>query len=67
MVMLWLMGDILKLIFMLLEKQPINFIIGAAVQITFEVVIVYQFVLYTKRKYPEYDEDQEEKEKLVNS
>ena len=68
MVTLWLLGDILKLLFMLFEKQPINFVIGAATQIIFEVVIMYQFVLYTKRKYPIFEEeDQEEKTKLINS
>lgn len=50
MVILWLVGDVLKLIYYIIADQPIQFIICAIVQITVEIAILLQFCIYAKSK-----------------
>lgn len=50
MVFCWLFGDIMKFFFLVDEKQPIQFILGTANIILFDVLIVGQCFLYGRKK-----------------
>ncbi len=48
MVVLWLVGDLTKLVFYVINAQPVQFIFCAAFQITFDVLILAQFLMFRK-------------------
>ena len=46
MIFFWLLGDVAKLVFYIVEKQPIQFVICAGTQVLIEIGIMAQFYLY---------------------
>ena len=48
MIFFWAFGDILRLLFLLIEQQPLQFIIGNIVQISVETLLLVQFFIYHK-------------------
>lgn len=57
MVLMWLFGDIAKLVFYVLQKQPIQFVFCATFQITFDALIMAQFFLFKKTETEEKVDD----------
>ena len=50
MVFMWLIGDVMKVVFFVKEGQPMQFVLSACFLCTFDVLILGQFVLYRQKK-----------------
>ena len=50
MILLWFLGDASKLIFFIIKNQPMQFILCAIVQLTFDILILGQFYIYKDNK-----------------
>lgn len=48
MIFMWLLGDIVKMVFLLMEEQPIQFILGNCFVMGVQLGILGQFVWYRK-------------------
>ena len=48
MIFVWMLGDILKFLYNLIYKTPIQMIVGALIQVLSEMLIMFQFLIYGK-------------------
>jgi hypothetical protein len=55
MIFFWAFGDSLRLLFLLIEQQPVQFIIGSIVQISIEAFLLGQYFVYHRSKEEEND------------
>ena len=50
MVIMWLVGDLTKLLFYVMQSQPIQFVFCATFQSTFDMLILGQFLMFGEAK-----------------
>ena len=55
MIFVWMIGDVLKFLYNVIYKTPIQMIIGALIQVLSEIIIMIQFVIYGKNNYNYYE------------
>ena len=55
MIFLWMLGDTFKFLYNVKYKTPIQMIIGAAIQVLSEVIVMFQFIIYKTKVYNYYD------------
>lgn len=47
-ILTWFGGDFFKTIYYILEQQPVQFIMCGTVQLTVDILIILQFVVYRR-------------------
>ena len=55
MIFLWMLGDTFKFLYNVKYKTPIQMIIGAAIQVLSEIIVMFQFIIYKSKVYNYYD------------
>ena len=69
MVMLWLSGNLLKIYYNYINNSPIQLLLGACIQVFFNIILIGQLVYYYLKNRKEiniYDEDNENMDKIEN-
>lgn len=50
MIFTWFAGDLFKTIYFIMEKQPLQFVMCGCIQLTVDIIIVIQIMMYKGRE-----------------
>jgi len=51
MIFFWFLGDAIKMIFLLIQNQPLQFILGTGIVIAMELALLVLYYIFNKKKH----------------
>ena len=64
MVLLWFIGNVVKIYYNYYNHSPLQLILGAYIQVFFNIILIIQLIYYYKKNKKESKEEKEQKKKL---